>query len=239
MLHFIDISHWQDGISIDSVAPNIDAIVVKATGGTSYVDKSCDKYVQKCIALGKPWGFYHYAHDGGSTADATTEANYFYKNCENYFGVGIPILDWEENSCSVEWVNKFVNRVYGLTGIWPWIYANPWRFNQGGVESNCGRWIASYPSVQHPTFEQATNWSVPSVDGGACAWQFCSDGRVDGYSSNLDCDLFFGDVKAWKSYAVGHPFVDVTNSAEGGNSDSDDSGVTLEGNGYRVTIEKT
>lgn len=238
MLHFIDISHWQDGLDPSCTFPNVDAVVCKATGGTSYVDKSCDKFVQAAIKQGKLWGFYHYAHDGGSTADAIKEADFFYKNCLNYFGEGIPILDWEENSCSVEWVNKFVNRIYGLTGVWCWIYANPWRINQGGVESNCGRWIASYPSVAHPTFATAEGWSVPSVNGGACAWQFCSDGRVSGYSGNLDCDLFFGDKVAWKSYALGHKYIEGS-SAEGGNSDSNDEGVTLEGQGYRVTIEKT
>lgn len=233
MFHFIDISNWQSDIDLQSVLPNVDAVVCKATEGLNYVDKCCDKFVQTCIKNDKPWGFYHFARNN----DATKEADFFHKNCLNYFGEGIPVLDWEDNQ-SVDWVNTFVRRIHELTDVWPWIYANPWRFKQGNVESNCGRWIASYPSVQHPTFSQAEGWSIPSCPGEVCAWQFCSDGRLDSYNGNLDCDLFFGDVKAWKSYAKGSPWEPDTGSSEGGNSDSDESGVTLEGGGYRVTIER-
>lgn len=235
MLTFIDISNWQSSIDLQSVLPNIDAIVCKATEGVGFVDKSCDKFVQQAIKQGKPWGFYHFARNN----DATKEAEFFHKNCLNYFGSGIPVLDWEDGQ-SVTWVNTFVRRIHELTDVWPWVYANPWRFKQGEVETNCGRWVASYPSVQHPTFAQAKGWEVPSCPGTVCAWQFCSDGRVSGYSGNLDCDLFYGDEVAWRSYAKGSPWsADGSNSSDGGNSESDDSGVTFEGNGYRVTIERT
>lgn len=226
MLHFIDISNWQAGIDLRTVLANVDACVCKATEGTNYVDRCCDRFVQTCIAEGKPWGFYHFARHNS----ATEEADFFHKNCLNYFGHGIPVLDWEDNQ-SVDWVNEFVRRIHDLTGVWPWIYSTPSYFNKGGVEANCMRWVASWPSVQHPTFSQAEGWSRPSADGLVGAWQFCSDGRLDGYNANLDCDLFYGDEKAWSAYAGATP--------SGAETDSKESGVTLEGEGYRVTIERT
>lgn len=230
MLTFIDISNWQKGINLPSVLSQIDAVIVKATEGINYVDPTCDGFVQTAIKNGKPWGFYHFARNN----DAKTEADYFYRNCKNYFGHGIPVLDWEDNQ-SVSWVNTFVERLHELSGIWCWIYANPWRFNQKGVNSNCMRWVASYPSVSHPTFAQAKTWTKPSADGLVGAWQFCSDGRLDGYSGNLDCDLFYGDRDAWLKYAG-----TSSGSESGSSSGSSDceSNQVLENDSYKVTIER-
>lgn len=206
MLHFIDISSWQGDIDLSPLP--IDAVIVKATQGTSYINEFCDKKVQQAIQLGIPWGFYHFADDG----DAIEEADYFIKNCLNYFGNGIPVLDWEYDQ-SVEWVNEFVNRVHQVTGVWCWIYANPWRFELGDVEPNCMRWIASYPDIESPSFEQAESLDCPDAPGLVGAWQFCSDGMLDGYDGYLDCNLFYGDADAWKSYA-GVPIKDMAEQSE-------------------------
>ena len=196
---FIDISNHQGRDGLTDLSPllrQVDGVVCKATEGTGFVDRYCDGYVSQLKKAGKCWGFYHFAGSGSPEG----EARYFHDNCKGYFGHGVPVLDWEGNQ-SVSWVNRFVRELHGLTGVWCWIYANPWRFNQGGVERNCMRWVASYPSVTHPTFEQASKWKVPSADGLVGAWQFCSDGRLVGYRGNLDCDLFYGDDVAWRKYA--------------------------------------
>ena len=207
MIRFIDISNHQgsDRLDLTSVLPSVDAVVCKATEGTGFVDSYCDKFVQTCIKAGKPWGFYHF----NGLGNATEEAEYFHKNCLNYFGHGIPILDWEyvyrngkQYDVPVSWVNEFVRAIHKWTGIWPWIYGNPWRFNQGGVEKNCGRWVAGYPLATNRDPEYGLNHECPyPVDGLMCAWQFTSTGRVSGYSSNLDCNVFYGDTSAWAAYA--------------------------------------
>lgn len=201
MLKGIDISNHQKNINLPAVLPNVDFVIVKATGGLSFVDAYCDKFVQQCIKAGKPWGFYHFGKDKvKKTGTGREEADYFYSNCKNYFGHGIPVLDWEMNSMSVAWVNEFVSRIHELTSIWPWIYANPWRFNQGSVNKNCARWIAQYPSATHPTLNYDPG-KLPKTDGLIACWQFASDGRVEGYSGNLDINHFYGDVTAWNKYA--------------------------------------
>lgn len=195
MLNGIDTSNWQG--SYDVAATGSDFVIVKATEGTNFVDPYCDNIVQQAISSDMPWGFYHFAGDNA----AIEEATFFIQNTLSYFGHGIPVLDWEGNQ-SVDWVNSFVEHVHDKTGVWPWIYANPWRFNQGGVNSNCARWVASYPDVTSPTWEQAQGWERPSADGNVVAWQFCSDGQVNGINGNVDMNLFYGDAKAWAAYAA-------------------------------------
>ena len=198
MLRFIDISDWQNGIDLERVADPLGAVVVKATENDCFVSKCCDHWVQKLKKMGKPWGFYHFAGD----ENAKTEAEFFVSNCENYFGEGIPILDWEGEQ-TIDWVNEFVARVHELTNVWPWVYGNPWRFDQGQLNQNCAVWVAGYPEIISPSFEDAESWQCPAANGNVVAWQFCSDGRLNSYGGNLDLDLFYGDVEAWNAYAEG------------------------------------
>ena len=117
MLTFIDISNHQRRAGLTDLSPllpQVGGVIVKATEGETFVDTYCDRYVQQLIKANKPWGFYHFA-DGGSPAQ---EAYWFYKNCSNYFGHGIPILDWEGKQ-DVEWVNAFVRQIKETTGVWP------------------------------------------------------------------------------------------------------------------------
>ena len=113
MLRGIDISNWQAGLDADSVFPNVDFVICKATEGVDFVDGYCDSWVQWCRRNGKPWGFYHFANFN----DPMKEAVHFIDNTSNYFGEGIPVLDWEGGQ-SVEWVNEFVNIVHDQTGFW-------------------------------------------------------------------------------------------------------------------------
>lgn len=228
MLNFLDTSNWQGWYNPSLTGA--DAVIVKATEGTNYVDPYCDSIIQQAMATGMPWGFYHFAGDG----DAVAEAVHFINNCSRYFGSGIPVLDWEGNQ-GVDWVNRFVEAVHEQTGVWPWIYANPWRFNQGGVNPNCARWVASYPDVASPTWSQAQGWECPAADGNVVAWQFCSDGDVDGIAGNVDLDLFYGDKEQWQAYARGG-----TKHADDIGTDSPgvDTPKVLENAYYKVTIER-
>lgn len=198
MIRFIDVSNHQGraGMDLSKVLPSVGGVVCKATEGIGYVDAYCDPFVQTCRADAKPWGFYHFARE----ASPKEEFAYFLNNTINYFGEGIPILDWEGDQ-SVSWVNEFVRGIHHETGVWPWTYGNPWRFNQGGVEPNCMRWVAQYPGIT--TFAQAEKSSPDATEGFVGAWQFTSSGHVDGYSGNLDCNLFYGDAAAWAAYVKG------------------------------------
>lgn len=226
MLNGIDISNWQKGINIASLS-GVDFVIAKATEGTNFTDPYCDGFINQAITLGKMWGFYHFASNGNATA----ECDYFISKTKGYQGKGIPVLDWEGDQ-SVAWVNEWVRRYHDLTGVWPWIYGNPWRFNQGGVEPNCGRWVAAYPNVLRPNFNTLKDADPPEAQGLVCAWQFCSDGNI-GYNGDIDLDYFYGDANAWKAYATGGATIKPVEPSK----PSSDVSV-LENEQYRVEITR-
>lgn len=194
MLKGIDVSSWQGDIQVQDMP--VDFVITKATEAMNYVNPYCDTVIERCKQSGKLWGFYHYAQMN----DPIAEADYFVQNTWNYFGQGIPVLDWEESQ-SVDWVNNFVARVKELTGVWCWVYGNPWRFNQGGVNENCARWVAAYPqNLVNPSLDDDPG-EVPETQGLVAAWQYASDGRVNGYGGDLDVNHFYGDAAAWNAYA--------------------------------------
>ena len=223
MMRGIDISNWQSGTNIPFTS--VDFVICKATEGTGFVDAYCDGWVQSAKANGNAWGFYHFA----GTGNAISEADWFIGNCEGYFYEGVPVLDWE-GAQSVQWANDFVRRVHDMTGVWPWIYARPEYFNQGGVEANCARWVAEWPDVTSPTFDMAQTWLPSETDGNVVAWQFCSDGYVAGCGP-LDCNLYYGDAASWALYAKGDrdqvPGENLTGTVH-----------VLEDSDYKVTIEE-
>lgn len=201
---FIDISNWQAGIDVVSVVRNggLSAVVVKATEGLGFVDKSCDGFVSKLRANGIRFGFYHFARNNSARA----EAEFFREKTRGYEKAGIPILDWEAGQ-SIDWVNAFVERYHELTGVWPWVYGNAWRFNQGTVNINCGRWVAGYPKNGITNINYGINTDMPyKINNGlVCGWQFSSSVRIAGYGGNLDGNVFYGDTAAWDKYAGGSP----------------------------------
>lgn len=199
----IDISKWQSGIDLSAV--NADFVIVKATEGIGYVDKSCDGFFQKALSLGKKLGFYHFARP---TNDPVREADFFYNNCRGYFGKGIPILDWESgNTSNVAWAKRWLDRVYQLSGVKPVIYmsesvvnANNW---SAVAAADYGLWVAKYRDNNPDyNYNMANAGSRPHVKWWKfyCMWQWTSSGRLNGYNGNLDCDVFYGDAATWDKY---------------------------------------
>ena len=232
MLKGIDISNWQAGLSISAIKDQIDFVIVKATEGTGLVDKQCDKFFQAAKKAGLKLGFYHFARH----ADAAVEAEFFYRNTKNYFGEAIPVLDWEDGQ-SIAWVNKFVEKLHELSGVWCWVYSNAWCFNKGIVNTNCARWIAGYPKNGITNFSYGLNNDMPyTVNNGlVAAWQFTSSGRLSGYSGNLDLDVFYGDKAAWDKYAGAKTSSGATEQKPNTPATKDPKGSTLDVVYYVVT----
>jgi len=205
MLTGIDVSSWQGEINVRDMA--VDFVIAKATEYVDYVNSYCDYVVQQCVESGKKWGFYHFAR----TAPPEAEARYFVDNTRDYFGCGIPVLDFEGDAISawgISGAKAFLDAVQRETGVKPLIYmsegvcsALDW---SSVVASDYGLWIAKYPSVMHPTFDDVANAAV-ELDTGvwpfAAIWQFASDCRVEGYAGDLDGNIAFMDATAWDAYA--------------------------------------
>lgn len=193
----IDVSGWQKGINIDAVPA--DFVITKATQGKNYVNSDCDRVVQACKRLGKCWGFYHYIDGSGVEG----EAQFFVNNCKNYFGEGVPCLDWESTQNSAwgnnDYLQRLVARVIELTGVPPLIYASasvyPWTIVKA---NNCGAWVAQYAD-NDKTGYQATPWNEGAYS--CVIRQYSSNGRLSGYSGALDLNKAYITPEQWGKYA--------------------------------------
>ena len=194
----IDISNWQAGLSPSAL--DIDFCICKATEGLGYTDMYCEGWIQELKGSGKLWGFYHFAREN----EPEDEAQYFYDECREYFGHGIPVLDYEtQNYDNREWCERFLNKLHELSGIWAVLYISASRcgeYENSWIPNKCGLWVAGYP-WDIPSYEQAGEmcyniypWSFAAI------WQFTS-GLDLGIGMRLDGDIAYMDSNAWMKYA--------------------------------------
>lgn len=203
-LNGIDISDYQRGIDLNKV--DFDFMICKATEGTGLVHRTCDGFVQHCRKNGKLWGFYHFLN----REDPVKQADYFVKNCENYFGEGIPVLDFEMYGMvhGETGAKKFLDRVYELTKVRCIVYMSRsvcTQFNWSAVAKNHALWVAQYANKK-PTGYQSDPW-LPSGSFGAWSspaiHQYTSTGRLSGYNGNLDLDIAYITRDGWAKFAKG------------------------------------
>lgn len=194
----IDISNWQRGLDISKM--QVEFCIMKATEGTAFVDAFCDGWIQQCIKLKKPFGFYHFAGKN----DPVKEAEFFYSKCKGYFGKGIPVLDYEvDNPNNAQWCEKFIKRVHDLSGIWCMLYISAYRtsqYNNSWIPEKCGLWLAGYPATY-------AYWPGNVVCPYSCKpwkniaiWQFTSQMVLLGYVGKLDGDIAYMSAKQWNNY---------------------------------------
>lgn len=195
----VDLSSWQSGIDVSKVP--CDFVITKATQGTGYVNPDCDRVIQQCIKLGKPFGVYHYVDGSGAVA----EADYFVNNSRGYVGKGVLAIDWESGSNKAwgnySYLDALVARVIERTGVKPLIYVQASAYAptaEVAKRHDCGLWIAQYATM-NATGYQDKPWNEGKY---ACAIrQYSSAGRLPGWNGNLDLNKFYGDAAAWAKYA--------------------------------------
>lgn len=201
-LRGIDISHYQKGLDLNAL--DYDFVICKATEGIDYVDPTCDPFIQKAKAAGKLWGFYHFM----DKSDVTKQAEYFVANCRNYFGEGIPVLDYEMyGRQGTDKAKIFLDKVYELTGVRCVVYMSrsvTKEENWDAIAPNHALWVAQYANNSTTGF-QVSPW-YPS--GGQGAWgtvtihQYSSHGRLAGFAGNLDLDIAYLDADGWRRIAA-------------------------------------
>ena len=174
-----------------------DAVIIKATQGTGYVNPNCNGQWDLATKKGKLVGLYHYASGG----DPVKEANYFVNNIKNYIGKATLWIDWEKYQNEAQWGNKnwcrqFVDEVYRLTKVWCGVYVQASAINQvANLVNTCPLWVAGYPV-------NAASWDVPKFIYNISPWkvytiwQFTSGGGLDRNIANLD-------KKGWEAIATG------------------------------------
>lgn len=202
-LNGIDISNYQRGLDLSKVP--CDFVICKATEGTSIVHDTCDTWVQQAKKLGKKWGFYHFAAGG----DAIAEADFFVKSCLNYFGEGIPVLDYEMyGRKGTAWVKRFLDRVYEKTKVRCMVYTSRSVLTEedwSDIATYHALWVAQYANSK-PTGYQGDPWFPKGSIGAFKAvtmHQYSSTGRLGGYAGNLDLDIAYLTREGWDAIARG------------------------------------
>ena len=238
MLHFIDVSNWQKGLTLPE--GKIDACIVKATEGTTFVDRYCDGFIQQCKRKGLLYGFYHFA----TSAEPEEQASFFAEHTQGYSLEGIPVLDIESDRIE-DWgafAQRFVDKYHAITTVWPWIYCSAGylaRFAGYPLISTCGLWVAGYPDNKIrgikdvPDFRyKVSPWKF------AAAWQYTSNGAVDFWDEPVDLDVAWMDATAWHKYANPIGSVEHTQQLEvpGPSPDPQVPTWTLENGHVRVDI---
>ena len=209
MMNVIDISGWQAGLDLATMYaknPDLDAVIVKATGGVCIYQK--DTFVpwaEWLIANGKPWGFYHFLDDDLKNSSGKAEAEFFVSKTKDYFGRGIPIIDYEGQArqMGTKYLKECLDTVYALTGIKPMLYCSQSVAHQTNMTAiaNAGYplWVAQYANY-NPMYGFTQNpWRSGSVEPfkGEDLRQYTSQMYLPGWKSHLDADLFYGDRIYW------------------------------------------
>lgn len=188
-LHGIDVSHWQSGLQLAKTDAQF--ALFKATDGTSYVDATCDGFVNQAKKLGIPWGVYHFWQ-----GNPTAEADHFVDSVAGYIGHGLLVLDFEgAHAVSASAAKTFLDRVYSRTGVRPLIYMSQSvtrQFDWSAVAKNYALWVARYGSS---SYGDTGAWKTPVM------WQYTDAHKTGGYS--VDGDYFYGDKATWTAFATG------------------------------------
>lgn len=204
----VDISNHQPGLAsrgaLDAVNP--DFVVVMVSQGDWFTNPLWHDQLRAAYDAGRPVGVYHYVDGSGVEA----EAQHFVGLVRNapdgdWNGYVMWCLDWERAENDVwgdeAYLASLVSRVQSLTGKRIMLYASSGSYPWGVARSyGCGTWAAQYAD------SEATGWDrAPWTDGtwSADMHQYTGTGRVAGYSSNLDLDIFYGSEADWKAYYGG------------------------------------
>lgn len=209
MLNVIDISGWQKGLNLATMYdknPDLGGVIIKATGGVCiYQGDTFEPWADWMIAHDRPFGFYHFLDDDYKNSTGQKEAEFFVSKCKNYFGKGIPIADYEAQAKNLgpTYLKSFLDTVYALTGVKPMLYCSQGLANsytmQSIAEAGYPLWVAQYANY-NPMYEFSSN---PWKKGSVWPWeheamrQYTSQMHLPGWRSNLDANLFYGDVNDW------------------------------------------
>lgn len=183
MLKVIDLSNHQQGIHLKTLTA--DAFVFKLTEGTTFIDKACKEFIRQARELKKPFGLYHFL-----TGESIKEqAHFFLTHLSPYIGEAVLVLDYEMyGRVGATKAKEFLDIIEKETNVKPLIYMNESDANGDDwsevINADYGLWVAKYSSSL-PTLTQWSHYAM---------WQYTS--------TPLDTSHFYGNLHAWKKYAL-------------------------------------
>lgn len=208
-LNGIDLASYQAGLDVTAVSG--DFAMVKATEGTDYINPCFSGHAKQTLASGKKLGIYHFIRND---VGIKQQADYFLATIKDYVGKAMLVLDFEntkgstiQNQAGVGLAKQWLDYVYQQIGVRPVLYTGincenvlDW---SSVVNANYALWIAQYNNynvvngfIPRDLYGSLKHWKS------AVMFQYTSSGRLSGWGANLDLNVFYGDDKAWDSYAA-------------------------------------
>lgn len=209
MLNVIDISEYQRNMNLATMYsknPDLGGVIVKATGGVNiWQEKTFKPWADWLVANNKPMGFYHFMDDDFKASSGQKEAEFFVSKTRDYFGKGIPILDYEmqAKNLGVGYLKDALDTVYALTGVRPMVYCSQGLANNKNMtaiaEAGYKLWVAQYANYNPVYGFQSNPWKKGAVGpfGAEAMRQYTSQLYIPGWKKNLDASIFYGDVNDW------------------------------------------
>lgn len=200
MIKGIDISRYQGNPDFRRVkAAGIQYVMLKATEGVNYIDPCFKANAAAATAAGMPIGVYHFLR-AGSVADQVRDCLAAIKPYKITWPVAVDVEHAELLALGQEkltdMVLDFCARIKAA-GYRPMIYSNyNWmyvakyldiaRIKAAGIPI----WMAWYSDATPGNTDRSSLCDM---------WQYASDGKVDGITSNgLDMDVSYPDFGALK-----------------------------------------
>lgn len=209
----IDVSSWQNGLSLEKNKGYIDFVIMKATEGVGFTDKCFSDFAVQSTELGLLQGCYHFARPDlhGTVSTMEDEANWFVSVVGNsgLLGKSILVLDWEtEPMDRADLIFAWLNKVEELTGIKPFIYGSKSKLLSKTFKNllyDWPIWMAAWPDTTERTIEAATIWVNNYIKSRTTVpwliWQFSSTGILQGASMHVDLNYTDMPEQEWKIFA--------------------------------------
>ena len=149
----MDLSH-HNGTTLDfaaAAASGMNAVIHKATQGTTYVDPCLSANRDAVRKAGLLFGYYHF----GTGDDGGAQAGYFLARAQSASGE-LLARDFEANaagpSMTLKEARAFVTVIHTRIGKWPALYTGHYLKDMIGstpdpVLANCPLWLAQYGPV--------------------------------------------------------------------------------------------
>ncbi|WP_312693511.1 glycoside hydrolase family 25 protein [Caproiciproducens sp.] len=200
MIKGIDIAHFQGNPNFAKVkAAGIRFVMLKATEGVNYIDPCFKTNAAAATAAGLPIGVYHFLR-AGSVADQVRDCLAAIKPYKITWPVAVDVEHAELLALGrdklTDMVLDFCARIKAA-GYQPMVYSNyNWLYGSKMLDvdrikaAGIPIWMAWYSNATPDNTDRSSLCDM---------WQYASDGKVDGITSNgLDMDVAYRDFGALK-----------------------------------------
>ncbi len=191
----IDVSKWQPEIDwVAAARAGIYFVFIKGSEGT-YADAKFIQHWEGSKGLMLRGAYVFFRPDLADQVSIATQMRTLYRVVSDTGDLGElpPVLDVEKAPCTWSQVAEAMDLLESLFGRTPILYTSPGFARYLGPlpahlrAKNWPLWIAQYTQAAEPTLPNGwTTWTF---------WQYTSQGRIPGYTSNIDRDRFNGTLE--------------------------------------------